>query len=107
MLKPPPERDCASFEELKRAVQKHAEKEGYAATVKRFKPTFSTGETDKCVLICERAGFSKHKPGAKPRKTHSKKCGCEFKINAIHKKPLKAWGVEIRNSEHNHENVGE
>ena len=67
----------------------------------------------KCVLVCDREGFTKRKPGAKPRKNGrpkrlgSRKCGCKFKVNAIYDKHLNAWLVKVMESEHNHESVGE
>ena len=113
VLRPPPERDYASLEELISAIQKHAEKEGYAVITKRTKPSFSTGEKIKCVIMCDREGFSKRKPGAlltkkgKPKKLGSNKCGCKFKVNGIYIKHLNAWSVKVIEHKHNHEEVEE
>ena len=113
VLRPPPERDYASLEKLIEAVRKHAEKEGYAISTKRSKSSFSTGEKIKCVLVCDREGFTKRKPGAKlrkngqPRREGSRKCGCNFKVNGIYDKHLNAWLVKVIEDKHNHEPVEE
>jgi hypothetical protein len=102
MLQPPPAEDYPTLEELLEAVQAHAAIEGYAVVRKRSKPGFRSNEIVKIALNCDRGGKARRKPGAKIRKTSSIKCGCPFRVNAIYKKSLDVWTVNVRNTEHNH-----
>jgi len=43
----------------------------------------------------------RRKEGARARKTSSIKCGCPFRVNAIYKKSLDVWTVDVRKAEHN------
>jgi len=45
----------------------------------------------------------RRKEGARARKTSSIKCGCPFRVNAIYKKSLDVWTVDVRKAEHNHD----
>ena len=101
------QRNYESFEELIRAIQAHGKNEGYAVLIKRFKSIYSLNVKRKYVLMCEREDTTKRKPDAKPRKIESKKCGCEFRVNAIFKQHLNVWKMKIRESQHNHEVVEE
>lgn len=105
-LQPPPEADYATLQELFVAVQTHAKAAGYAVIKKRSKPSYSGGNIVKAGLLCDRGGFAKQKPSTytvKTRKKGSIKCGCPFKVNAIYKKSLNVWTVDLRNPEHNHD----
>ncbi|KAL8797325.1 MAG: hypothetical protein Q9195_000479 [Heterodermia aff. obscurata] len=96
VLQPSFERDYASFEKLIKTVQKHVEKESFAIITKRFKPSYFTEEKIKCVIKCDREETFKREPNPKLRKNgqskrrETKKCGCEFKLNAIYNKHLNA-----------------
>ncbi len=105
-LRPPPEGDYASLADLVDAVQAHAKAEGFAIVRKRSKPSYSGGIIVKATLLCERGGFTKRKPtkpGVKTRKKASIKCGCPFKVNAVYKKSLDVWSIDVRIAEHNYE----
>jgi hypothetical protein len=103
MLQPPPAEDYPTIDELLKAVQAHAAIEGYAVVRKRSKPGFRSIEIVKVALNCDRGGEVRHKSKARVRKTSSIKCGCRFRVNAIYKKSLDVWTVDVRNAEHNHD----
>jgi hypothetical protein len=87
-------------------VQAHAEAEGFSITRKRSKPSYNGGVIVKATLLCDRTGFTKRKPtkpGVKARKKGSIKCGCLFRVNAVYKKSLNVWSIDVRIAQHNHE----
>jgi len=103
VLQPPSTADYPTLEALLEALQAHASAEGYAVVKRRSKPSFKSGILCKVALDCDRGGQPRRRPGAKPRKTGSIKCGCPFRVNAVYKQDLDVWTVDVRNAEHNHD----
>jgi hypothetical protein len=102
VLQPPPEADYPTLAALLEAVQAHASSEGYATVKRRSKPGYSSGVIVRIAIDCDRGGQPRRKIGAKQRKTTNIKCGCLFRVNAVYKKSLDVWTIDVRNANHNH-----
>ena len=103
VLKTPPAVDYPTLEALIEAVQAHTSAEGYAVVKRRSKPGFKSGIVCKVAFDCDRGGHARRRPGAQQRKTSSIKCGCQFRVNALYKKEIDVWTVDVRNAAHNHD----
>lgn len=103
LLQLPPEADYPTLQELLEAVQMHASSEGYAIVRRRSKPGYKSGKMVKGAINCERGGHPRRKPEVKRKRTGSIKIGCFFRLNALYKKSLDVWTVEVRHADYNHE----
>ena len=94
-LQAPAEADYATLKALMKAMQNHAFTKGYAIVKARFKSN-KLENVIKIVFSCNRDESSRRKSKTQAkRRIGSIKCDCLFKINAVYKKTLNAWTMNV------------
>lgn len=97
-----------TFEDLMRALNDRASKEGYKIVKARSHRVRIVGTDphsnpmNRCDLVCDRGGRP-YKSMATKHKTSTKKTDCPWKAKAVLRKTIGGWVLTIMCDQHNHE----